>query len=181
MNKLITTLLLILGLGLCPPAFAGERSQMTSQASRALQALYAHTPGARALAENARGILVFPEVTKGGFIIGGQYGKGVLFKQGAVAGFYSTTAASYGLQAGLEKFGYALFFMTEADLAYLKNSKGWEVGVGPTLTIVDQGAAAQLSTTTGRSGVYAFFFAQKGLMAGIGFQGTKITRIQPKN
>lgn len=75
--------------------------------------------------------------------------------------------------------GYALFFLSDADLKYLKNSGGWEVGVGPSVVVMDEGMARSFSTTTARSGVYAFFFDQKGLMAGLGIQGSKITEIQP--
>ena len=83
------------------------------------------------------------------------------------------------MQAGAQKFGYALFFLSDADLKYLKNSDGWEIGVGPSVVVMDEGVARSFSTTTARSGVYAFFFDQKGLMAGLGIQGSKITEIQP--
>ena len=88
-------------------------------------------------------------------------------------------AASYGLQAGAQAFGYALFFINDSAIDYLKNSKGWEIGVGPSITVVDAGAARSLTTTTAKSDIYAFFFDQKGLMAGLGLQGSKITQINP--
>lgn len=152
--------------------------QLEADARRALNDLYQHTPAAKALAQTSAGILVFPNITKGGFIVGGQFGRGVLFKNGQVAGYYSTTAASWGLQAGVQRFGYALFFTESSDIAYLDRSDGWEIGVGPNVTVVDTGIATSLTTTTLRSGVFAFFFEQRGLMAGIGIQGTKISRIQ---
>ncbi len=104
-------------------------------------------------------------------------GRGVLFKKGKRAGFYNTSGASYGLQAGAQKFGYALFFMTDAAVGYLDKSEGWELGTAPNIVILDKGAASGISTTTAQSDMYAFFFDQKGLMAGLGLQGTKITRI----
>jgi lipid-binding SYLF domain-containing protein len=94
-------------------------------------------------------------------------------------GYYNTVAASYGLQAGIQKFGYALFFMSDSALQYLDKSDGWEIGVGPSIVIVDAGVAKTLSTTTARKEIYAFIFSQKGLMAGLGLQGSKITRINP--
>jgi lipid-binding SYLF domain-containing protein len=127
----------------------------------------------------AKGILVFPDIIKGGFIIGGQYGEGALRVGGKTTGFYRTIAASYGLQAGAQSFGYALFFLSDADLKYLKSSKGWEIGIGPTVVVMDEGMARTFSTTTAKSGIYAFFFDQRGLMAGLGIQGSKITQIQP--
>ena len=159
---------------------AESAREMRSSASQALSNLYSSTPAARVLGEKAAGILVFPEILKGGFIVAAQYGNGVLFKGGKAVGYYNTTSGSLGFQAGVQSFGYALFFMTQDDLAYLERSSGWEIGVGPSITIVDVGLARSLSTTTLREGMYAFFFDQKGLMGGLGLQGTKITRIHPK-
>jgi lipid-binding SYLF domain-containing protein len=88
-------------------------------------------------------------------------------------------AASYGLQAGVQTFGYVMFFMNEKSLEYLNESEGWEVGVGPSIVVMDKGMGKNLTTTTGRSDVYAFIFNQQGLMAGLGLQGSKITRIHP--
>jgi lipid-binding SYLF domain-containing protein len=99
-------------------------------------------------------------------------------KEGQVAGYYNTVSASYGLQAGIQKYSYALFFMTDTALKHLDRSDGWELGTGPSIVVVDKGAAKNLSTTTAKSDVYAFYLDQKGLMAGIGLQGTKITKVQ---
>lgn len=173
--------LLYLGLLYSPAsvAVASSKGDLERSARRALQGLYRSTPAAAAIGDKAVGVLVFPEILKGGFIVAGQYGDGVLFKGGKVHGYYNSTSASFGLQAGIQKFGYALFFMSEEDLSYLKTSQGWEVGALPSLTVVDVGVARSLSTTTLQKGMYAFFFAQKGLMGGLSLQGTKITRIHP--
>jgi lipid-binding SYLF domain-containing protein len=93
--------------------------------------------------------------------------------------YYNISAASYGLQAGIQEFGYAMFLMTDSARAYIDKSKGWEIGVGPSVVVVDAGVAKSLTTTTAKDDVYAFIFSQKGLMAGIGIQGSKITRINP--
>ncbi len=171
---------LIAILFVCGTLHAESAAKMEAKANNALAELYKTSAGAKSLGTAARAILVFPSITKGGLIVGGQYGEGVLFQNGKATGYYSSAAASYGLQIGLQKFGYALFFMNDSDLDYLRKSSGWEIGVGPTLTIVDSGMAKSLTTTTAREGVYAFFFAQKGLMAGIGLQGAKISQIHPK-
>ena len=131
------------------------------------------------MADDASGILVFPKIVKGGLIIGGQYGEGALFKDDAVAGYYSTAAGSFGLQAGLQTFGYAIFFLNEDALEYLDNSDGWELGTAPNIVVVDAGAAGKLSTTSARGNIYVFFFDQKGLMAGLGIEGTKISTLDP--
>src|SRR5205814_1867237 len=105
------------------------------------------------------------------------YGDGVLLKSGKASGYYNTVTGSVGYQAGVEKFGYAMFFMTDAMLRYLAKSDGWELGAGPEVTIVDQGLAKSLSTTTAKKDIYVFYFDQKGLMGGVSIQGTKVTRL----
>jgi len=160
------------------PAAAASAAEIDRNAQKALQDLYAKSPSAKTMGEKAIGILVFPGIVKGGFIVGGQYGEGALIKDGKTVAYYNTIAASYGLQAGLQKFGYALFFMTDSALKYIDKSDGWEIGVGPSIVVVDVGAAASMTSTTAQSDIYAFFFDQKGLMAGLGLQGTKITRLE---
>jgi len=159
------------------PVFAASAEQIDRDAKKALENLYEKSESAKAAGEKAVAVLVFPGIVKGGFIIGGQYGEGALIQNGKTVGFYNTVAASYGLQAGLQKFGYALFFMTEPAVKWLDKSDGWEIGVGPSIVVVDVGAAASMTSTTAQSDIYAFFFDQKGLMAGLGLQGTKITKL----
>ncbi|MRR34774.1 twin-arginine translocation pathway signal protein [bacterium] len=161
-------------------AHAASKAEIDSDVDAALKKLYESTPAAKALSEKATAILVFPSIVKGGLIIGGQYGEGALREQGKSSGYYRSVALSYGLQAGAQTFGYALFFMNKEALDYLNKSEGWELGVGPTIVVVDKGAATSLTTTTAKDDIYAFFFDQRGLMAGLGLQGTKITRIEPK-
>jgi len=145
----------------------------------ALRKLYDGTPEARKLASRAKGVLVFPGIVKGGFLFGAYYGDGALRKGGRTVGYYNNSAFSYGLQAGVQSFGYALFFMSDSALGYLNQSKGWEIGVGPSIVIVDAGMARTMTTTTMQHDIYGFVFDQKGLMAGLGLQGSKITRIEP--
>jgi len=160
---------------------AASASEIDSKANVALQTLYAKTPGAKALAMQAKGVLVFPNIVKGGFIVAGQYGDGALRHQGErrTAAYYRSIAASYGLQAGVQSFGYVLLFMDDESLAYLENSNGWEIGVGPSVVVLDKGFGKSMTSTTLKKGVYAFIFSQKGLMAGLGLQGSKITQITP--
>lgn len=161
------------------PVDTAAAAQIDRDAQNALARLYSTTPTARTLAGHARAILVFPGVVKAGFIGGAQYGKGVLIRNGRTVGYYNLVAGSYGLQAGVQSFDYAMFFMTQSALDYLDRSEGWEVGVGPSVVVVDAGIAKSLTTTTAKDDVYAFISSQKGLMAGLGVQGSKITRINP--
>ncbi|HEY2920040.1 MAG TPA: lipid-binding SYLF domain-containing protein [Candidatus Binatia bacterium] len=160
-------------------ALAASASQIDRSSTQSLTALYKNTPGSKALAEKAVAVLVFPSIVKGGFIIAGQFGDGALRKNGKTVAYYRSLAASYGFQAGVQAYGYVLFFMDDASVQYLDNSAGWELGTGPSLVVLDSGFGKVLSTTTLQSGVYAFVFDQKGLMGGVGIQGSKITKINP--
>lgn len=160
-------------------ATADTAGEIDRDANNAIQKLHASSPAAKELSKVAKGILVFPKVIKGGLIVGGQYGEGALRVGGKTTGYYKTVAASYGLQAGAQTFGYAMFLMTDDALKYLKESDGWEVGVGPSVVVVDEGMAKSFTTTTAKDDIYVFFFDQEGLMAGLGIQGSKISRINP--
>ncbi len=154
--------------------------ELAAKSRSALNDLYRTNPAARKLGARAKGIMVFPNITKGGLMVGGMAGNGALIRNdGTIRDFYQTAGASYGFQAGIQEFGYALFLMDDTAFANLNRSGGWEIGSSPSLVIVDEGMAASLSTTTLNKSTYAFFFNQRGLMGGLGLQGSRITRIQP--
>ena len=156
--------------------------KLANDSRAALKKLYASKPGARRLGERAQGILVFPNITKGGFMVGGMAGNGCLIRpDGKVRDFYQTAGASYGLQAGIQEYGYALFLMDKSAFDNINRSGGWEIGSSPGLVVVDEGMSASLSTTTLNASTYAFIFNQRGLMGGVGLQGSKITRIHPSH
>jgi lipid-binding SYLF domain-containing protein len=160
-------------------ALAASAADIDAKSDRALKSLLETNEGARALADRAKGVLIFPSIIKGGFLVGGAYGEGALRVGGRTAGYYRSVAASYGLQIGAQSFSYALFLMTDGALDYLNESKGWEIGVGPSVVVADEGFGKKASTTTLQAEIYAFIFAQEGLMAGLGIEGSKITRINP--
>lgn len=174
------------GGALSPPPSAAQvpgktsAAELNRSASNALQQLYAKIPAAKAIGKEAHAVLVFPGVTKAGLGIGAQYGEGALIKGGKAVAYYNTAGASYGLQVGAQTYGYAMFFMNEAALKQLDRAEGFEVGVGPSVVVLDEGKAKTMTSTTMKDDVYAFVFGQKGLMAGVGVQGNKISRISPK-
>jgi lipid-binding SYLF domain-containing protein len=159
-------------------AASSSHRQIDRDAAAALRRLLAGNRGARALNEKAVAVLVFPKIVKAGLLVGGAYGEGALRQAGRTLGHYNSASASIGFQAGVQWFGYALFFMNAGALKYLDQSQGFEIGSGPSVVVVDQGMAGEINSTTLTHDVYAFIFNQKGLMAGIDIEGTKITRIQ---
>jgi lipid-binding SYLF domain-containing protein len=167
---------------LSPAQVPGKTSaaELGRSANSALQQLYAKVPAAKAIGKQATAVLVFPGVTKAGLGVGAQYGEGALLKGGKAVAYYNTAGASYGLQAGAQTYGYAMFFMNDAALKQLDKADGFEVGVGPSVVLIDEGKAKTMTSTTMKDDIYAFIFGQQGLMAGLGVQGNKITRITPK-
>lgn len=179
-HLVMSFLVLLLGCSfISGSAQAATSGEIDKAVNLALEKLYASTPAAAELAKVSKGVLVFPDIVKAGLIVGGQYGEGALRVDGKTVGYYNTVAASYGLQAGAQTFGYAMFLMNDSALNYLKKSQGWEVGVGPTVVVMDEGLAKSLTTSTAKDDIYAFIFGQKGLMAGLSLQGSKITKINP--
>jgi lipid-binding SYLF domain-containing protein len=159
------------------PARAGSGAEIDRDVDAALTSMFASVPNSRPLANQAKAVLVFPNIVKAGFLFGAQYGEGALRERGKTVGYYNSAAASYGLQAGVQVFGYALFFMSDSAINYLRNSGGFELGVGPSIVVLDAGAAKALTTSTMQNDIYAVFFDQRGLMAGLGLQGSKISRM----
>jgi lipid-binding SYLF domain-containing protein len=157
-------------------AAASTATDLNNDSYRALQTLYRTNPVAAHIARQSRAVLIFPSIVKAGLVFGGAYGEGELRVGGRVAGYYNSFSASWGLQAGAQSYGYAVFLMTPRALQYLDRTDGWELGVGPTVVIVNEGVAKNLSTTTLKDDAYAFIFDQKGLMAGITLEGTKVSR-----
>jgi lipid-binding SYLF domain-containing protein len=160
------------------PVAAATAEELTRDSQAALNQLYAKNAGAKAIGKSAVAILVFPGIIKAGLGVGGQYGEGVLFKGGKATGYYNTAGASMGLNIGAQKYGYALFFLSDETLKYLDQSQGFEVGVGPSVVVADEGLAKSTTTTTVQDKIYAFIFDQKGAMASLGIQGNKITKIK---
>ncbi len=162
-------------------SIAGTAAEIDSDVDKALASLYGQMPEAKKLGETSKAVLVFPRIIKGGLIlVGGAGGEGALRVNGKTAGYYSSIAVSYGLQLGAQWFGYAMFFRTDKAHAYLDSSDGWEVGTAPSVVMVDEGVAGGFSTSSLKDDIYVFFFDQEGLMAGLGLQGTEITKITPE-
>jgi lipid-binding SYLF domain-containing protein len=162
----------------CSPASAQSAQDLNQAANQSLQQLYKTNPAAESIASKAVAILVFPNIVKAGLIFGGAYGEGVLLKGGQPSGYYNSVSASWGWQAGAQSYGYVVFLMNDKALKYMNKSSGWELGVGPTVTVVNAGVAKNLTSTTMRNDAYAFVYDQQGLMASLSIEGTKISPIK---
>jgi lipid-binding SYLF domain-containing protein len=169
----------MLAMGTATMAKAETAADLNLAATQALRTLCKTNPAAADLAQHASGILIFPNIVKAGLVFGGAYGEGELLEGARRNGYYNSVTASWGFQAGAESYGYIVFLMTPSAVHYIQSTQGWEIGVGPTLVVVDQGIAKNLSSSTLKDDAYAFIFRQQGLMADVSIEGTKISRINP--
>jgi lipid-binding SYLF domain-containing protein len=177
-NILLALVFMAVSVGMTNPAAAATAQDLDKDSNQALQTLYKTNPLAVQLSHSAKAILIFPNIVKAGLIFGGSYGEGELISRGTVDGYYNSVGGSWGLQAGAQSYGYVVFLMTDKAVKYIHESHGWEIGVGPTVVMVDAGVAKNLSTSTLKDDAYAFIFGQQGLMAGVSIEGTKISRIK---
>lgn len=159
-------------------AAADSAREIEAEVGEAMRLLYETVPGSRELAEEARGVLIMPSVIKGGLVIGGSYGEGALKINGQTDNYYSVAGASIGYQIGVQTTSQALFFMTDAALQNFRTSNGWELGADAEFTVPGDGISLNLDSTTIKSPVIAFVFAQDGLLAGASIKGAKYTRIR---
>jgi lipid-binding SYLF domain-containing protein len=159
-------------------AQAATPGDLNRDSDHALQMLERSNPAAAAIARQAGAVLVFPNIVKAGLVFGGAYGEGELKQGSTIDGYYNSVTGSWGFQAGAQSYGYVVYLMNKRALSYLQRSQGWEIGVGPTVVIVNQGVAANLSTSTLKDDAYAFIFDQQGLMGGVSIEGTKISLIK---
>ncbi len=156
---------------------AEQRAHINEGADAALNRLYQAVPDAREHVARAQGVLIFPEAVSGGFIVGVEHGKGVLRVGGENAGYYSTSAGSFGLQAGAQSRSIIILFMTPEALNDFRNSSGWTAGVDATVAVATVGANGRIDTSTMKQPVVAFSLTNAGLMAGVSLEGAKIERL----
>ena len=168
-----------MSIGTATSAKAESSAQLNQDAVQALQLLCRTNPVAADLDQHARAVLIFPNIVKAGLVFGGAYGEGELLQGSKVDGYYNSVTGSWGLQAGAQSYGYIVFLMSGSAVKYIHDTQGLEIGVGPTVVVVDEGVAKNLSTSTLKDDAYAFIFNQQGLMAGVSIEGTKISRIHP--
>ena len=186
MNKANAKLVLLLSiLGtffVASTSVAEDRAALDADVDAAINLLLETSPAAKRLAPKAKGALVFPNVVKAGFLVGVQYGNGALVRRKQEGGYYivnyySLNSGSYGLQAGVQSFAYVMALMTDAAVEKAERGEIWELGVGPSVVVVDEGFGKSVTSSTLTHDIYAVIFDQMGAMAGAGIQGSKITRI----
>ncbi len=177
-SRIMALLLSASAVALLPvSALAASRAEIDARVKGALEQLYQRSPAAQELAAKASGVLVFPNVIKAGFGLGGEFGEGSLLVNGAPVQYYRVASASLGFQIGGQSRSQVLMFMTAAALDGFRNSDGWEAGVDGSIALVEFGVGQDLSTYSGTEPIIGFVFGNKGLMYNLSLEGTKFWKI----
>ncbi|GGH48412.1 lipoprotein [Comamonas phosphati] len=154
-----------------------DSTTLNTRANAALERLYQTAPGSKEMVQRAKGVLIFPSVIGGSFVVGVEHGRGVLRVGGHNHSYYSTTGASIGWQAGGQSKAVIYVFNTQEALNKFVNSNGWSVGADATVAAGKIGANGSIDTTTAQAPVTSYVLTNAGLEAGVSLQGSKITKV----
>jgi lipid-binding SYLF domain-containing protein len=175
--KNLSRWLILLGLFVSILAEAASKAEIDAEVQSTLTAFYSLDPGNRELASGAAGVLVFPSIIKAGFLVGGDYGEGVLQVDGKIVDYYSTASISFGLQAGAQSRSEVILFMERGALANFQMHDGWSAGLDGSVAVLDSGTGKGIGTETVKDSIVAFIFSNKGLMGNLSLEGSKFSKI----
>ncbi|WP_456453103.1 lipid-binding SYLF domain-containing protein [Hydrogenimonas sp.] len=176
MKKLLTALL-VLAMG-WQFASAASKTELQIEIKETIKLFDKEVKGGREFLRRAKGYLVFPEVYKAGFGIGGEYGEGALFVHDKLVGYYNTVAASFGWQIGAQKKSIIIVFLTQQALDDFRKSDGWKIGADASVALVKWGVGEDINTIDFKDPVVGFVFGNQGLMFNLTLEGSKITKIE---
>lgn len=158
-------------------ASAASADEINIGVNAALKRFRKEVPGGSAFLKKAKGVLVFPGVIKAGIVIGGEYGEGALRIGGKTVEYYSTVAASIGLQLGAQSKSVVLVFLTKKALSDFRKSDGWKAGVDGSVALLKWGVGEDINTIDVKDAIVGFVFSNKGLMYNLTIEGSKFTKI----
>lgn len=159
--------------------YAKTKAEINSSVKAAMDRFKKQVKGSSAYLKGAKGVLVMPNITKAGFVVGGKYGQGALQVGGKTVDYYSLAEGSVGWQIGAEKYDMVILFMTDEVLKKFRSGENWEAGVDAEVTLIAVGAEVSVETLRSQHPIAGFVFDQKGLMGGVSIKGAKFTRIKP--
>ena len=177
MKKILPVLLIILYSSYGPSVYAASAQEIDIKVDAALERFDSEIQGGKTFLEKAKGFLVFPEVMKAGFGIGGEYGEGALRINEKTVDYYSTAAASIGFQFGAQIKTVVLIFLDSSELEKFRNSDGWEAGVDGSVVLIELGGGKDLNTMNIEDPIVGFILSNKGLMYNLTLEGSKLTKL----
>ena len=161
---------LLTSIGLNGPASAASTTEINAKVDGTLAEFKKEVPGGAEFLNKASGVLVFPDVIKAGFVVGGEYGEGALRIGGQSEAYYNIASASFGLQVGAQQYAIVMVFLNDDVLKKFRESKGWEAGVDGSVAVAEWGAGKDINTQNFKDPIVGFVFSNKGLMVGISLE-----------
>ena len=174
----ILMIAILSSIGMARVAVAASAGEIDTKVNGTLDVFKAEVPGGAEFLGKAKGVLTFPTITKAGLVVGGEFGEGALRIDGKTVDYYNIASASFGFQIGAEQYSIVMVFLTDEALSEFRASKGWEAGVDATVAVAQWGAGDDINTKKFKDLVVAFVFGNKGLMAGVSIEGSKITKVE---
>jgi lipid-binding SYLF domain-containing protein len=166
------------GLLLSSMSFGATKAQIDERVHVTMQQFYQLNPAHHDLIARAKGVLVFPHITKGGVGVGGQFGEGALRVDGKNVAYYSISSASVGLTLGVAKHKEIILFMTQEALDKFTNSHGWSIGADTGVAVLSKGAGGDYDTQTLQRPILGFVFGEKGLIGDVSLEGSKVNQLE---
>ncbi|MDH5358636.1 MAG: YSC84-related protein [Gammaproteobacteria bacterium] len=170
--------LLVTNFSFSTTASAASATEINIGVTETLKRFKTDIPGGEQFLKKANAVLVFPSVIKVGFGIGGEYGEGALQIGGKTVAYYSTAAASIGLQMGAQSKSLVVVFMNNEALKHFQSSKGWKAGVDGSVAVIEWGVGEDINTIDIEDPIIGFVFSNKGLMFNLTLEGSKFTKIE---
>ncbi|MEL6483449.1 MAG: lipid-binding SYLF domain-containing protein [Bacteroidota bacterium] len=150
-------------------AQTAKDQKIIDDAENAKQTLLDANVGLDSFFEKSAGYVLFPNVGKGGFIIGGASGNGVVYDGGEMVGMANLKKLNVGFQAGGQAIIEVIFFETYVDLE--RFTKGtFEFAAEASAVALKSGVAANAKY---KDGVAVFAMPKAGFMADASVGGQK--------
>lgn len=159
-------------------ALAADAAEIDVKVDTTLAEFKKEITGGAQFLNRAKGVLVFPDVIKAGLVVGGEYGTGALRIGGKSVQYYNIASASFGFQIGAQQYAIVMVFLNDEALKKFRDSQGWEAGVDGSIAIAEWGAGKDINTHNFKDPIVGFVLSNKGLMAGISLEGSKISKIK---
>jgi lipid-binding SYLF domain-containing protein len=167
----------LLGCLFAGQSYGGTAEEIDVSADAAIDRFYKIVKDAKEVVQRSKGMLILPNVKKGAFIIGGEYGEGAMRIDGNTVDYYNMISVSVGFQIGGQAKDIVFAFMSSDALKKFRNSKGWEAGVDGNVALIKIGAGENAITAMGEEQIVAFVFDVKGLIADISLKGAKFNKL----
>ncbi len=158
-------------------AFASSAEEIDIKINGTIKHFKNKILGGSEFLQKANGVLIFPDVIKAGFVIGGEYGEGGLLIDGKTVDYYNIASASIGFQFGVQSKAIVLVFLSKKALTDFRINEGWKVGVDGSVALLEWGAGKNINSINIDDPIVGFILDNKGLMYNLTIEGSKFTKI----